>query len=740
MSEGGNSMGSSTLSRVPLCSFSPGFLMGRLPFRRLHAVALFGCTVALLVITAPSAQAQVVIEERVEVGGAERGGSPYTVSFIAADDGFLVLGYGFMARAGSPFPTDGSVRLRTVVNDTLVATDSLMLRPWSVSSTIRHCNQIPYEEYYYSLEETYTPVEVETGDEVAFVFETDQGTYGDDPAEGGVSGPDGSGRYDVQIGVYNEVCDYFIDFLQFSAEVTPCPPGATARGGGSCTAPQVRFIRQQGNPPVPTEAEDPDNAVLMVSKKVTTADLPEGPTIFAGDAGLSDPDSLTYRLEVDGLVLQSGQELAFRLRVEGSTSNDFTYGSVVDPEDETRFRSDAYIRLVSNGPPATGAEPGSEVYDDQVRGDQTVLVRLGDTVTAEVLVDEEVVAQTQLPVGRPPAEDGVWAIRTAHLRFHTQAGTSPPMNTAPQIMTERASEDWAQAGIRFSNTYEGTFAPDENALVVDGTAPNGEVASKGYITFKVECAPMGAPWDFVSVRVQEGQHEADIAASVAQNISMFGRFDATPLRDNFQDFSSTERWLVVAGCEGGDAIFTNINDGHIQDLDIYRFAYSSEEWLYSELNLIGYNYGDGQDDTIEIFAVPDGTLGGTDSTATYGLASSDRDRSRIPGARNALFITQSAMDGIDEHDPPNKIGMPFVLGHELGHILFDGHFDGDDDAGHTDQCHNLMRNQCWTGSSVVYGTSVSEEVGGSKRLTAEQHLDARADSGPDTNPPILKRE
>ena len=98
------------------------------------------------------------------------------------------------------------------------------------------------------------------------------------------------------------------------------------------------------------------------------------------------------------------------------------------------------------------------------------------------------------------------------------------------------------------------------------------------------------------------------------------------------------------------------------------------------------------------------------------------------------------MDGIDEHDPPNKIGMPFVLGHELGHILLDCHFEGDDGAGHTDQCHNLMRNQCWTGSSVVYGTSVSEEVGGSKRLTAEQHLDARADSGPDTNPPILKRE
>src|SRR5690606_2532474 len=117
-------------------------------------------------------------------------------------------------------------------------------------------------------------------------------------------------------------------------------------------------------------------------------------------------------------------------------------------------------------------------------------------------------------------------------------------------------------------------------------------------------------------------------------------------------------------------------------------------------------------------------------------ASSDRNRNRIPGAHNALFITQSAMDGIDEHDPPDEIGVPFVLGHELGHILFDALFDGDDGTGHTAECHNLMRNQCGT----TYGTSIREEVAGSKRLTVEQHLDARNDSGPDTIPPILKRE
>lgn len=169
-----------------------------------RAVALLICTVALFVVA--EVQAQVVIEERVEIGGSERGGSPYTVTFTAAEDGYLVLGYGFMSRAGSPFPTDGSVTLTTFVNDTLFATDDVMLRPWSVTPTTRYCNQLPYQDYYYSLDEAYTPGEVAAGDEVAFVFETDQGTYGDDTAEGAAQDPESDGTYDVQVGVYNPVC------------------------------------------------------------------------------------------------------------------------------------------------------------------------------------------------------------------------------------------------------------------------------------------------------------------------------------------------------------------------------------------------------------------------------------------------------------------------------------------------------------------------------------------------------
>lgn len=506
------------------------------------------------------------------------------------------------------------------------------------------------------------------------------------------------------------------------------------------------FIRQQGNAPVPDEVDDPDNAVLMVSKKVTSDDLPAGPTPFDGDPNLTDPDFLTYRIEVENLIIQSGQIVEFRVAVGGSgQGGPFTYGSVVDPTDGSQFRSDAYVRLVSNGRPATGAEPDPVSYDDEVQGDQTLLVRLGDTVTAEVLVDDEVVAETSLPVGRPPTEDGDYAIRTAHLRFHTQSGTSPPMNTAPQVMTERASEDWAQAGVRFSDIFEGTFTPKPNALIIDGAAASdGTATSSGYITLDVGCGGAVGRSDFVEQKVAAGQSEQEIAANLAQTIGALSTVSAEALRDDFFHSDNTSQWLVVVQCGSGGlgtVNFDNVSDGGIQNLDVDPFMYDPNGWSYSELNLVGYNYGDGQDDTIEVFAIPDSSLQSDDGEITYGLAGTDRTRDRTPGAQNALFITQSALDGIDEHNPPSgKIGYPFVLGHEIGHILFNNLFDGDDGAGHTTQCTNLMRNQCGLPPSEIYGTSRRESITASKRLTVEQHLDARVDSGPDTTPPILKRE
>ncbi len=208
---------------------------------------------------------------------------------------------------------------------------------------------------------------------------------------------------------------------------------------------------------IPTTGND---ACLMVSKFITNINLPPAPATFIGPRGAAAVrDADTFRVQLAGLP--TGETPDIRLDVlRGATipfSHDF---NTVEGALSGRpvYRTNEHIRLVSN------------TVDDAHLAHQTPQVMLEDGVRATLVINGkditfnvgiQVIGQSELQVGRPPAENGLKAIRTADVNFISLLAA---INTEADKAIGRLNGAWAQAAIRLCRWVPRAQLPPRAAL------------------------------------------------------------------------------------------------------------------------------------------------------------------------------------------------------------------------------------------------------------------------------------
>jgi hypothetical protein len=432
-----------------------------------------------------------------------------------------------------------------------------------------------------------------------------------------------------------------------------------------------------------------DNACLMVSKFVTNVNLPATAT-FNGPPG-ADPDPETFRVQLNGLATG----LAPNIRLEGirGTTTTFTHTyTMVEGVDGGKpvYRLDKHIRLVSNA------------VDAAHSADQTPLVKLADNVRATFVLNGQNIGNIQLPVGRPPSEDGPKAIRTVDIHFITLRGVS----TDPAATIERMSEDWAQLAIRFNLASSETVDPVTNVLTIDGTAnANGQLS--------VDITPAGGTTTNVSIPITSGNTDAQIARRLASAISSQPGLSASHHRH--QDL------FIVMVNKGREVDFANIN------CTVASVAFREPVLNFTdgidllEGSVLGLNFSDNDPKTIDMIAIGRMPILNILAGATGG----DFLATNLPGWRNVCIIREEAVDASDAD-------MPFVAGHEMGHALFDG----------GDPIHSNVNTNIFRGTA----SPNTDTIGGAKRLAnsstdpiTDYNARARQRSGPNTVPPLLQK-
>lgn len=656
------------------------------------------CFVLFLLFGLPTAQAQVVIKERVELQQKQEQVRPAphvdsiraivpvapssSSQIIAPKSGSLQIYYANAERYFTPIPDSAFVTI--LRNGEEMATDTVRSHLTDELKNIRYvytCYGFQYiDQYLYSspnLESALVTVgQVEKGDTLTLGYTTDSGTYG-----GYITPVSDTTKtaWNVDLGFYYSCVRDWGERVSLSIAIV-----------------EPEFIRQD-NTPIPKAGPE---ATLMVSKAVTTENLPDAAT-FVGPPG-ADPDPATFRLQMT--ALPPGSDVKFKLEVLRDAQG-VVYTHTFDAIEGTlengtlAYRMDEHIRFVSNAPP--GSAPSGAVYDDEYRGHQTIRAELGDLVRATLILDgEETDIDTELPVGRPPSEVGPNAIRTAEINFMTLDG----VNSAPQTIVDRMSEDWAQAAVRFDLAGQSTITPVENALTVEGPA----VSDSGMVSVEVN-------GQLVVVEVLPNQKAALIAYNVASAIAdSTGLSTSLPPHPDQVPPGNFDRWLVIVD-KGQNVTFENWSDT-FANLDfnptVLNYTMPVNE---TEGNVLGLNFKDDDDQTIDLFAaseVPGDTL---------GFAGYDDIADALPGLVNTIVIGEASADQFDDY--------PTVAGHEVGHVLFNKDFPGDDpnNDGHSTTSTNLM----------YPVASQKETYSATKRLTPYQHSDARADSGPGSDGPVL---
>ncbi|MGA1875149.1 MAG: transglutaminase-like domain-containing protein [bacterium] len=451
---------------------------------------------------------------------------------------------------------------------------------------------------------------------------------------------------------------------------------------------KVKFLRQD-NTPFPLFGDD---ACHMVSKLVTDDNFsPIGN--FDGPPG-DNPDPDTFRVEVSGLA--SGLTVNVKLEVL-SDAND-TYRELLDTAEGTLNDGSIAYRTLN-------IRPVSNAVDDNYENSITMLVRLGDLVRATLILNGQEVTGIQLPVGRPPYEDGPKAIRTVEVNFITLQG----VNSDPQATLKRMNENWAQAAIRYTLASSSTVTPVTNILAVGGTAQNNGQLS-------VDITSQGGSKISVMAGVSAGDDGEKMAQKLAAAISAQPGLKAGYYRHLANVQTNAYLWLIMVN-KGEEVNFSNLQctagSGILADA---TYSLNFSDGINTlEGHVLGLNFKDNDAKTVDIIAVGKVEVGGPG-----GRAYSGRDGSSViaSGSENTIIIREEAVS--------TYAGLPFVAGHEMGHVLFDT-----GNAGHSKEQTNLF---------YEGGTSIYDTISSTKRLTGDQCKKAREMSGPDTTPPLLQKK
>lgn len=498
--------------------------------------------------------------------------------------------------------------------------------------------------------------------------------------------------------------------------------------------PHLVFIRQD-NSPIPLRG---DEACHMISQFIPGVSL-EDSTSFEGLDNL-DPfnlDENTFRIEVTGIA--AGQEVEFKLDIlrNGVLKSTTTYQSVEGLISDTTtnttvaaYRTNEHIRLVSNKRPVEIDSARTEFqYDDEYLGHQTVLVMLGDTVQASVIVNgEKQGSPIALPVGMPSDSNSSYAVLTADLNFFIQEGLEATVQ--PDTTVKRMNEDWAQAAIQLERNTTSTFSLVDNILTI---RTRGAVDTNGELMLTLQRE--GHSPSPISINFETGDTAADLAQSLADTIEATLKVPAEAsiyYTSRCAPPNGCHRWIVMVDKgTGKDVIFSDMRTvPAVPQLSMGTPKLKKQDVIFDQLwrNIIGLNYKDADPTTIDIFVVADTLLPDDHEVdgkkvKVNGIASSNSYVSRKPGLQNTIVIVSEAADGNDEY-------LPFTASHEVGHVLFNGPFPGSIGGHHADPT-NLM---------FQYARPSGEEnYRGRRRLTQAQIYDARQDSGVDAGSSILKR-
>jgi hypothetical protein len=452
----------------------------------------------------------------------------------------------------------------------------------------------------------------------------------------------------------------------------------------------IEFIRQT-NAIFPSSGDD---ACHMVSKFITNVNLPNSAS-FSGPPGAT-PDLDTFRVQVRGLAAGRNPTI----RVETSRAGTSVYSHVFATVEAAAhgcpavYRINKHLRLVSNGPPTP--KPAGSTYDDEFAGEQTILVKLGDTITATLASGGPSIS-VSLDVARPPSENGPKAIRTADIHFATLTG----VNSVPATIVDRMSEDWAQVAIRYNLKSSAAVSPVMNVLSITGTA-----ASNGQL--RVDITPQGGTRQRVTLAVRSGETQEQISAHLATAISAVGGLTATDHRHH------TERLVLVN--KGQSVTFAGIQNnvtGVVFTVPVLNYT---DDISLIEGSVLGLNFKDADPMAITMIAVTDITILGGSDAATGG----DYLQTNLPGWHNVSFLREPVVDSDDSTYPTGA-------GHEMGHALFDT-----GNPGH----HGTSTNVFYAFENRV----APETFASRKRLTDAQNTDARTKSGPTSTQPILQRK
>jgi hypothetical protein len=197
-------------------------------------------------------------------------------------------------------------------------------------------------------------------------------------------------------------------------------------------------------------AYKPNSEALGVSNYVTTEGLPQDSQF--GDLN-ADPENFRLQAKLPNTTATTVQmklEVNRAVLTEGQTSLVLvaTYNYTLDKKQGDFFRG-KFLRLVT------------DTNDDAESGDQTILVKLGDTIKASYDIAGSKLEQ-EIQVGRPSSEDNNESanprkhdIREVNVRIVTvkdEAGNACVSDARVNELVDNANERLAQAGIRLKRT------------------------------------------------------------------------------------------------------------------------------------------------------------------------------------------------------------------------------------------------------------------------------------------------
>ena len=381
-------------------------------------------------------------------------------------------------------------------------------------------------------------------------------------------------------------------------------------------------------------------------------------------------------------------------------------------------RAATYVRLVSNGPTGPGVV-GRYRYDDEVAGDQTIRVQLLDHVRVTAFAlragggGVDTLGQASYPVGAPPSESGIDAVRFGKLAWHTYSG-GRTIASEPAPVTNRVSEDWAQASVLFSHVVEPDFDPATapNILRIEFAGDTLATSAGGVtVTLSTLTGPCTSTAPYVA-----GRNLRITAAQIVGKVSVdclgSGDNSGAYARDAGAGESGVEEAYLVFGRASDVTVVDFVFTGDIRVAkdppDFSTTPRRSEDVLAA-----GFGYRDADPTTIDVFAVPLRQIVAAASPLTQAFALGEGGN-----LGNVLFARPEATDLRDDY--------PNIVGHEVGHVLLVGTFPGDTPSTpgkHSGQPYHLMYHDAGTGGG-------EESPDAPKRLTPDQHLAARCESGP----------